>query len=62
MYTDTEWLKIARANAYGMDKMDFADRIAWEPADQSPEEAEYVLALQSGSPHVRIHLDATASG
>lgn len=72
-FTPIEWLKIALANAFGLDKLNFDKRI--EAVDlacsegtinaNDAEEPAYALAILDGldgNNQVRIHLDATASG
>lgn len=77
-FTAIQWLKIALANAFGLDKMDFNLRLrtielAFNAAEESgipvsaegAEEPAYALAMLdglSGNSRVRVHLDATASG
>lgn len=73
-YTAIQWLKIALANAFGLDKQDFTTRLRLTELTfndgfvvaQDAEEPAYALALLDGllgSNHqVRVHLDATASG
>jgi hypothetical protein len=75
-FTALQWLRIALANAFGMDKMDFQDRLTFADrvyselnagrADiQTAEEPAYALAMWDGllgNHRVRVHLDATASG
>ncbi len=74
-YTPTQWLQIGLANAFGQDKLSFGDRLSWvtnQPAcpdalicTDPAEEPAYALAMIDGlmgNRHVRVHLDATASG
>lgn len=74
-YTPTQWLQIGLANAFGKDKLSFDDRLKWvtnQPASPDAlictdpaEEPAYALAMIDGlmgNRHVRVHLDATASG
>lgn len=71
-YTPVQWLQIGLANAFGLDKLGFQDRIdrilsseiGTEDAPTA-EEPAYALAMLdglSGNHRVRVHLDATASG
>lgn len=76
-YTPVQWLQIGLANAFGLDKADFSERIQYvndtmlaqgplvEPNYDIAEEPAYAMAMMdgiSGNHQVRVHLDATASG
>ena len=70
-YTPTQWASIVAANAFGMDKLSFDERLAWYAANErqlDPRDAEEpaaafaVKAFFEGNDKVRLHLDATASG
>lgn len=72
-FTAIQWLKIALANAFGLDKYDFTARLRMTELSmndgfivgQDAEEPAYALALLdglTGNHQVRVHLDATASG
>lgn len=72
-FSPVQWLKIALANAFGLDKYDFNVRLRMvelamqsaEPKAIDADEPAYALAILdglSGNDRVRMHLDATASG